>query len=339
MRRYMNWALVLSLVLIAGGANRPEGTERRAAAGATSSVEDLMALLPALDMVAVIDMPRAMRELLPRLKTIDIGGISKLAKEIEEFTRMAGIDATKINAAVAGVKIEGLSAKGGALVMEGIDIDPKRVETAVTAEHWEFQKIDQPGSSLYRVARIKQSEAGSQSGEQKSEEVYFALLGPQRAVAGDLATVKDVARAQAARSAETNATQRAALKETRSSGLIRFALCLPEGLRQMLDSQGELFQQLAAVKVILGTLDMSGDQSAQLDARLRTNSKEEAAQLATGLKSLVTLGKSFLGGDQNAKTQIIGQLLDQVQIAPQAGDVSLTLLMPKALLDQWAKKN
>src|SRR4029079_9972072 len=187
--RYINWALVLGLVLIGSGANRPEGTERPAAAGARSSVEDLMALLPALDMVAVIDMPRAMRELLPRLKTIDIGGISKLAKEIEEFTRMAGIDATKSNAAVAGVKIEGLSAKAGALVMEGIDIDPKRVETAVTAEHWEFQKIDQPGSFLYRVARIKQSEAGSQSGEQKSEEVYFALLGPQRAVAGDLATV------------------------------------------------------------------------------------------------------------------------------------------------------
>jgi hypothetical protein len=335
----MNWALVLSLVLIGSGANRPEGKERPAAAGATSSVEDLVALLPALDMVAVIDMPRAMHELLPRLKTIDAGGISKLAREIEEFTRMAGIDATKITTAVAGLKIVGFSAQGGALVVEGIDIDPKRIETAVTAAHWEFQRIDQPGSTVYRVVRVKQSQAGSEKSQEKPDELYFAVLGPQRAVAGDLATVKAVATAQAARSAETNATLRSALKETRASSLIRFALCLPEGLRQMLDGQGDLFQQLAAVKVILGGLDMSGDQSAQLDARLRTNSKEDATQLATNLKSLVTLGRSFLGDGQSPTVQIIGQLLDQVQIAPQAVDVSLSLPMPKALLDQWAKKN
>jgi len=337
MHRYMNWALALSFVLTGNGVNSSVRTERAASARASSSVDELVALLPAMDMVAVIDMPRAMRELLPRLKTIDVGGISRLAKDIEEFTRMAGIDATKISSAVAGLTIDGLSAKGGALVIEGVDIDPKRIETAVTASHWQFQKIDQKGSSLYRLSRVKQSEAGTENAQEKSEEVYFALLGPQRAVAGDLATVKDVAGAQAARNAETNATLRSALKETRSSGLIRFALSLPEGLRQMLDGQGDLFQQLAAVKVILGALDMAGDQSAQFDARLRTNSKEDAAQLATNLKSLVTLGRSFLGGDQNAKSQIIGQLLDQVQIAPQAGDVSLSLLVPKALLDQWAK--
>lgn len=66
-----------------------------------------MAMLPASDLIAVLDVNRAFNELLPKLAGISTGGVDKLAKSVQEFTEKTGVDPSKIQNAVFSFSMEG----------------------------------------------------------------------------------------------------------------------------------------------------------------------------------------------------------------------------------------
>ena len=59
--------------------------------------------------------------------------------------------------------------------------------------------------------------------------------------------------------------------------------------------------------------------------------------LEDGLKGLVSLIKGIFGAG-DPKTDFIGQLLDQIKIGSKVSDVSLSITLPRAMLDQLSKK-
>src|SRR5262249_44849640 len=101
--------------------------------------------------------------------------------------------------------------------------------------------------------------------------------------------------------------------------------------------QGDLFKSVAAIKMILGTFDVAGDLSLSLDAIIRTPSQNDATELENGLKGLVELVRGIFGGG-DPKSNLFGQLLDQVRIGSKSSDVSLSITLPRALMDQLSKK-
>jgi hypothetical protein len=304
--------------------------------------DDLLALLPASDLLGVVDAARAFTDLLPRLKSIWPSGFSGITKSLESFTSKTGIDPTQLKTAVLGVKLGGTGSGQGVVILQGANVDPKRVEAAVLQEKGEFKTQDYKGKAIYTVipapppppAPAPNATEAPKPPETPSP-ISFALLGNQVVALGDVPSIQSVLDAQATPpKTNPNAELGAVLKETKA-GLIRFAAILPESLRQSLSGNGDLFKQIAAVKVIFGSFDFASDFSAALDTRLRTASASDASQLETSLKSLVVLAKSFLGQDQ--KLAALGQLLDQVTIAAQANDVAVRLAVPRALIDQLAK--
>ena len=325
MRKYIVWMIALSMLAVPATAM---GSTRVPSTTPAASVDDLLALLPESDLVAIVDVPRAFRELLPILKSLDLGGTGAIAADIEEFFPSAGIDPTKVTAAVGGIRLAGLSVRGVTLVAEGIDLDPKNIAAAATKKNWKFENTT-AGGPVYKLSRP----ATGAASPAQSAELFFASLGSKRFVTGDSEGVQAaIANANGAKKG-AGAVQISGLKLTSPASLTRFALVIPRDLRELLDSQGDLFKQLAAVKVIFGTADLTGDQSVAINANLSTNSRDEAAQLEGGLKSLVTLGKSFLGGDGGQ----IAQLLDQIKTGTSDADVVLSLTVPKALIDQLSK--
>ncbi|MEK7831348.1 MAG: S41 family peptidase, partial [Acidobacteriota bacterium] len=71
---------------------------------ATSAVNDeLLALLPASDALAVVDINRLFNQLLPSLANLQTGGLEKMGKELAEFAQKTGIDPAKVNRAVVGL--------------------------------------------------------------------------------------------------------------------------------------------------------------------------------------------------------------------------------------------
>jgi hypothetical protein len=341
MRIYLGIALILCL--LTGGLNAQSVEKNRTAASQampsanTASIDELIGLLPASDLIAVIDIGRAINDLMPRLTDMGMSGTVKWAKELQEFTLKTGIDLAKARNAALGLKIPGAQANG-AIIVQGLDLDNKKLEAAMKAYNTEFKTSEYKGKQLFNL--VKQGNPPSAGPlSLKTDEMTIVSLGQQKLVFGDLTVVKGVIDIHSG-SAKGGVTKEmsSALHETRSSALARFALNLPEHLRQEALNQGDLFTSVAAIKVIMGTLDVGNDLSLSLDMVMRTPSQNEAAELESGLKGLISLARGFLSGG-DPKWDLYGQLLDQVKIASKINDVSLSLTMPRSLMDQLSKKS
>lgn len=316
----------------------PAATASMAASTIPAATVELLNLLPASDALAVVDANRLFNELLPNLAGLQAGGLEKMAKELTEFTQKTGIDPSKINNAVLGLNLKGLQATG-AIVISGVDLNGQQIEAAMKEFKAEFKTSDYKGKTVYNlISKVKPAEAGPVS--VKTDEMALASLGGQKFVVGDLVAVKNVIDINSG-AAKTGVTPEmiAALSETRTSALLRFALSIPEPLKAEAADQGDLFKSVSTIKMVLGAFDVAADFSLSLDALMRTASQKDATELEDGLKGLVGLVKGIFGGNSgDPKMEAFGQLLDQIKIGSKLNDVSLSIALPRAMLDQLLKK-
>jgi len=339
----------LSLLLIAAivgamlslnlGAMRPGSTHP------ASVADELVALLPASDAIAVVDVNRVFTEIIPQINAITADGGAKVTKELDEFTTDTGIDPTKITAAAIGYKINNDSpSKGsGAAILQGLTLDPAKIESAVKTKKGTVTSLDYNGAKIYVVStpEEKKSEAGKTvenvAGVKLEEDMAFTQLEANRVALGSVDGIKAVLDAKKTPATAANAKLTDLLKQTQN-GLVRFVFNIPPSAAQTLTSQGELFQQLAAIKLVFGSLDLSKDFTATLDTKLRTGTSEEATKLETGLNGMVAFGKMALGMQQGPpEMAALGQLLDQIKISAQQTDVAVNISVPKAVFDALAK--
>src|SRR5215813_13132536 len=210
MRIFFSVALIFSLIISAvvgsnaqsaGQGRSPASTTRTVKTRATpkapsrTAADELVAILPASNLIAVVDVGRAFNELLPKLAGFSVGGLDKLAKSIQDFTQKTGIDPSKIQSAVVGMGMEG-SQGAGVIIIQGIDPDPKQIEAAMKEFGSEFKTSDYNGKTIYNVvSKVPPPSAGSFS--LKTDEFALAALGQQKVAMGDLKVVKQVIDIQA----------------------------------------------------------------------------------------------------------------------------------------------
>jgi hypothetical protein len=351
MRKFFSVALIFILIISATSGSSAQSAGRKRAPNSTAEVvkttspssvgsstinDELVAMLPASDLIAVVNAGRAFKELLPNLANFSIAGLDKAAKSIQDFTLRTGLDPSKIQSAAVSVSMEG-SQGVPVIVIQGIDLDQKQVEAAMKEFGSQFKTSDYNGKTIYNVVtNVKPPSAGSFS--LKTDDIALAALGRQRVALGDLKAVKQVIDIQSgAAKGGVSPVMTSALKETRASALVRFVLNIPETLRADAANQGDLFKSVATIKVILGTFDVGSDLSLSLDSIIRTASQNDATELENGLKGLVGLGKDiFAGGDP--KTNLYAQLLDQVKIGSKVNDVSLSISLSREIIEQLTKK-
>lgn len=343
MRKLIRIALICCLIagfVNGGGAlaqsRQSVGPSKATAPAAPGATDDLFKLLPASDLIATVDVGRAFNELLPQLANLSVGGVDKLAAQIRDFTTQTGIDPSKVQNLVIGLNLSGMQANG-AIIVSGLEMDPAGVEKAMGLLKTEFKTSDYNGIRIYNmVSQVKAPSAGPLS--VKTDETALAMIGGQKLVFGDLSAVKNVIdiNAGTAKGGITDAML-GSLNETDPSRLLRFALNIPEGLRQEASSQGDLFKAVSTIKMILGTFDVAGDLSLSLDTIIRTATASEATELETGLKGLVGLIRGFLGGG-DPKMDLFGKLLDQVKVGSNAADVSFSISLPRSLMNEFTKK-
>ena len=308
-------------------------------------------LLLASDFITVIDAERAFNELLPRLTALNISDVDEIIKEIHEFTSRTGIDLSKAKNVALGLSINGKDVNGAAVV-SGLDVDENVIEAAMKAYKADYRASEYNGKWIYitpsgGTAAIKADETiglccvlnrrGLSGGTAavKADETAFASLGGQKLVLGDLSAVKSVIDIHSgAAKGGVSFAMVAALNETRESALIRFTINFPEIWRREILKQNGFFKSIASIKTILGALDTAGDSSLSLGAVLRTASQDEASDLESDLKALVSLVGRYPSGDP--KLEIFGQMLDPVKIGSRQNDVSLAVTAP---LSGWRWEN
>lgn len=336
MRTFIYLALALQFIFypFSGAA----GSSIVTAAHPPAVADELVGLLPPSDLVASLDVKRMFSEIIPKSGEISAGGVDRLVKGLTEFKNRTGIDPAKVQGAVLGAKLDSLEAPA-VIVLQGVDVDAKQVEAAAAAYKAEFKTSEYKGKTLYSLM-LKTAAPSIGPVSLKIDALTLVSLGNQRIALGDLALVKTMIDAQTGGpKAGISPEIGKALSETRATALIRFAANLPASVRSQLADQGDLFNSIAGIKMMLGTIDAAADLSLALDMNMRTASQPAAGELENSLKGLLVLVKGIFGtGGGDGKNDWIGQLLDRVTVTSKASDVSLGLAVPRSVLDQLSKK-
>lgn len=325
--RSLNLGLLLTILCTFSLLGFGHGTEPKAAPPVAS---ESMAMLPASDAVAVVDVARLVNELLPQFRAIAPQEAAKFEKEITEFMSDTGIDPYKIKSAVVGLKMTNNTIVSA--IVEGVVFDPNRIVATIKAKDskQDVKAIEYKGKQIYVVSSLKAAEKAG-----VNEEMAFVQLDGERVALGNLSGVKSVLDGG---NSAVNTALNTLLSQT-NNGLVRFAANIPESAKKGLTDQGDMFAQFGTIKTVFGSLDLTRELNLLLDTKLRTGSNDEAAKLQTSLAALVGLGKMFLGGNNDPMMQGLMQVIDLVKINTQDTDVALSLMVPKTVFDQFAEAN
>jgi hypothetical protein len=329
MKQFNRWlnGLTLTFLFTVTLAGFSHGTPNKTAPPA---IAEAMALLPASDAIAVVDMARIVNELLPQFRAIAPKEAAKFEKEITEFMSDTGIDPYKIKSAVVGIRMTESTTVSA--IVDGITFDSNRIIATIRAknEKQDVKAVEYKGKQIYVVSSLKAAEKAG-----VNEEMAFTQLDGDRVALGNLSGVKSILDGG---NGNANAALSGLLAET-NNGLLRFAANIPESAKKGISDQGDMFAQFATIKTVFGSLDLTRELSLLLDTKLRTGSSDEASKLQTSLAALVGLGKMFLGGNNDPLMQGLMQVIDLIKINAQNNDVSLSLMIPKAVFDQFAEAN
>ena len=322
--------LVLTLIFTLSLAGFSNGNAAKPAAVTKATplvAAESIAMLPASDAVAVVDVARLVNEFLPQFRALAPDKAVKFEQEISTFIGATGIDPYKIKSAVIGLNMSGSNSVSA--IIEGITFDPNRLITAIKAKDskQEVKAVDYKGKQIFVVVSSKAEQAGI------NEEMAYTQLDADRVALGNLSSVKSVLDGA---NGATNTALNELLSQT-NNGLLRFAANIPDNAKKGLAEQGDMFAQFSTIKTVFGSLELTRELSLLLDTKLRTGSSEEASKLQTSLAALVGLGKMFLGGNNDPTMHALTQVIDLVKINAQNTDVGLSLAVPKSVFDQFAE--
>ena len=201
-------------------------------------------------------------------------------------------------------------------------------------------KAASPSSSNNALGNVTDA-ASNMGASLLKDNTAFVQLDAERAAIGDEAGVKAVidALTEGANPASNLGSElSAALQETKATGLLRFAVNIPDSARQAAEGE-QLLKNLAVTKMVLGTLDVTDEMSLSLDAKLRTGSADDATKLHESLAALLGVGKMMLSGNQDPMMTMLNKVLDQIRISPQTNDVSLAITVPRELYETFLKSD
>lgn len=358
MKKFSGWILSLTLGLTAFSIGLADNAARISSSVRPVAADESLALLPQSDAVAIIDADRLLNDVLPKIKSAWPQQSEKLIRELDEFISRTGVDPRKVKTIALGLSQSGKNT-AAVMILDGLALDSAKLEALLKeAKAEKAETISYKGKTIYVTRPVKKpADAAGQKEEAKNDspgsilntiisetglktdEVAFAQLDSQRVVAGDQHQIRKVIDAATGPASPGNGLSSellSALKETSATGIIRFALSVPENLRQQLAGQ-DYFKDLAAVQMVAGAVEVSDDLSLLLDARLRTLTNAEASKIETSLNGLVAVGKMMLGGNEEPLMQAVMQLLTEIKIGAQTNHVSLALKVPRALFDQALK--
>lgn len=334
---------------------------------AKPAADEAVALLPKSDVVIVVDVNRLLTEVLPKVKTAWPQQSEKMVRELNEFMTEAaktGVDFNKVKTVSIGLSMFSQNVTG-ALIVDGAALNAATMEAYAKSHQEEKAAVSNyKGKTiyLYNSDKKKDKDKDKDKAKDKAKEsgdspigalaaslpgnlnlmdanTAIAQLDQTRVVIGDQAQVKTVIDTLTGGGTPANnlsAELSGALKETSSGSFLRFAVNLPDSARQWMSDQ-EYVKDLAVMKMVFGTMDVSDDLSLTLEAKLRTGSKAEATKLESTLNGFLAIGKMMLGSNEDPTMKLVTQLLSEIKIGAQTADVSLALKVPRALYEQALK--
>jgi hypothetical protein len=354
--RFLSFALTLTLNIPPGfsaladaSASVPGTAASRSAAMAQSPVESALAVLPSSDMLAVVDAERLIRDVLPKIKMLMPDGGADMMKEVEEFKNKTGIDIWQLKSITIGANLSGTTPSAFAAVFDGVEVNAKLLPAIVAADkNSEFEKMDYKNQTIYVIKTKKENKgkSGDSSdptavvreavGSAIDEDMALVQLDTTRVVVGTKDGVKKVVDVKEGAPRAAGSEMSAVLSLAKSNAVIRYATIFPESARQMAAGQ-DLVKELAAIKLVAGSLDVGDDLSLFIDSVMRAGTTAEAGKVETTVNQLLGLVRLFTSSSQEPWVGPVNNLLSQVKVSTKDTDVSVGMTVPRSLMDEISK--
>lgn len=300
----------------------------------------LIGLLPASDVVAVVDAKRFLNDALPRLLAANQPMLAKITGKLDEFQTKSGIDPKKFDQVVVGMKLK--QATPGKVDYDSVAIargdfnSATLISAAKTASENKFREEKLGERTIYvfaarEIATAKMSvqkhRAIIDSLDGNGELALAALDGNTVAI-GSLARVRETLQ-----HATTVSSDVLALLPTTGSPIVAFAGHVQEGMSNMLPlHDDELGKNLAAIRYVAGTMNMT-EGNAIVHMMARTLKPEQADSLYTQIQGLQVVGKAILGSSSRADQQVYARMIDNAKVVRQGTDVTLDLQVAQSDID------
>lgn len=313
----------------------------RAQTTASATAADPLMMLPASDVVMVIDHSRIWNEAIPRFFGTNTAPLSKVMAETEKFKEKTGVDVRSISRIAIGVRFinpetiaKGVDKKDMAVVIiaQG-DFDPGKLVAAMRRDAKERVREEQYGGQT--VYWIEEPPKGKNP-HPDIEKVAVAVLDASTIAIGDLVHVRATVDAKAG--SGRLSPELVSLAQRDSSALVTMAGNVPPNLAasvtpkgpasgdaEMDKKFGKFFEALASIKQMYLSVGMTAtDMEASLGARLSSTEQAQA------------VGDMLLGARQQysvfIEDKMIRDLVANMQIKAEGDEVQLKAALPQTTI-------
>jgi len=307
--------------------------------------DQLVAMLPAADAVATIDIKRMFGEALPLFLSSKQAMLADVTAKIEKMRVKTGIDIRQFDLMAAGVtftqKAEKKFATDAVVIARGDVNTAQIIAAAKTAAKDKYKEETLAGRSIYifsakdavaagrgAVTGSKQSNHINKMIDKISGDIALTALDSNTVAFGDADLVRSTVEGTTRMSADL-----VSLLHKKPFAVANFAGKVPAGLGAYLPrEQDDLTDSSNSIKYAFGNMDTTGGVLA-MSLTARTDQEANAVQLYDTLEVLQAFGKMALGASKRPDQQLYARLIENLALARTGTDVSMDLLVPQTDID------
>ena len=307
--------------------------------------DQLVAMLPAADAVATIDIKRMFGEALPLFLSSKQAMLADVTAKIEKMRVKTGIDIRQFDLMAAGVtftqKAEKKFATDAVVIARGDVNTAQIIAAAKTAAKDKYKEETLAGRSIYifsakdavaagrgAVTGSKQSNHINKMIDKISGDIALTALDSNTVAFGDADLVRSTVEGTTRMSADL-----VSLLHKKPFAVANFAGKVPAGLGVYLPmEQDDLTDSINSIKYAFGNMDTTGGVLA-MSLTARTDQEANAVQLHDTLEVLQAFGKMALGASKRPDQQLYARLIENLALARTGTDVSMDLLVPQTDID------
>ncbi len=296
--------------------------------------------LPASDAVITVNMKRMIDVAIPQILTSKPEEFAKMNTKIDEIRAKTGIDVRLFEKVAVGLSIKQIDKKTNVeplVLAQGKFSSNALIALAKVAAKGKYreEKVGEKTIYIFDAKEVIQENAPKAKASMIdkllamfSNEMAITSFDDNTLTLGSLSRVKEMLEGNS----KVDATV-LALVNKKANAIASFAASTPSGMSQIIDlDNDELGNILGSIRTLNGSIDM-GDGLATLAISAKTVDPDQAAAMEDTLVGLQMVGKSLLGGMKGDKKQILGKMIDKVEIKRNINIVNLGLQIPQSEID------
>ncbi len=324
---------VLALVLLTGtlALAASFSTSQRAIAAPTPAASalqntDTLALLPASDAIAYIDVRRLLTETIPNVLASDPTKLAQFNAELDKLKAKTGFDVRSFDRIAVGIPYSNPSS--AVAIARGSFNADALIAAGRIVSNGKYVEQKYNGKSIYNFTITEKSKVAGKPN--KLSQLYVAALdGNTLALGMDAAAgVRAAMDARAGTATNRAGADLIALVSRNPSALIGFGGNVPADLTKSANfGSPEITKNIASIKQVYGFFNATGNNLETMIAAL-TSTPDQAKSLSDTLGALKQFSGMVVSQAPADQRPLVQSVFDSLQITPQGNEVQLKLSVP-----------